>query len=1060
MKFARDKVRVGLLGAGYIADAHAKALSQQTGIEKVAVCDLSIARARHLATAHGFALACDTIEDLLAADCDVVHVLVPPDLHAAMCRRILEAGIDVFVEKPMGLDAEACRDLARLATERGAKLGVNHNFLFLPAYEQLRARVRAQATGRLDHIALNWLYTLRLLQFGPYSNWILAKPENLFFEVGSHIAAFAVDLAGPPDHVRAVASQPVDLPGNQRVYRHWSAVLSCAHVTCTINLSVAPGETDRSVIVRGLAEAVRVDLERNSCVVEKSRSNSILFDNVAGGWRGARQLLSASLDNFRRYAIETLRRRGGGNPFEESIGRSIDCFYRTRRGPELDQRLDGYFGAQVIALCQQVVAEAAPALAERPDIVRRALATARLPGTAPELALVVGGTGFIGKRLVQRLLADGHRVRVLSRSRANAVIELAGLDVQVIAGSHGNQSVLDEALEGVDVVFHLARTAGDRWGDYVAGDIEPTRMLGEAAARHGVRRFIYTGTIDSYDSSRSTTTIDCSTPVDPGIRHRNHYARSKAACEALLTDLSETRGLPLVILRPGIVIGEGSPPAHWGVGMFHSDTRVQYWGDGSNKLPFVLVDDVAEALARAAYVPGIEGRTLLVTGPPVMSAREYVKALELRSGTSIQSDATPVAEFFLQDVFNQAVKRLIRHPKYRRATYRDWASRAHLATYDSSETEKLLGWQPASEARELVERGIDPAVDHYFGVESAQRSAARPANVHVVREEMEITLGVVVIGRNEGERLRRCLASLQARRCTVVYVDSGSLDDSPMLAAQLGAEVLHLDLDRPFTAARARNAGLLHLIERKPSVRYVQFIDGDCEIVPAWLDSGLAFLSGNPGVGAVCGRRRERFPDASLYNHVCELEWNTRVGATRFTGGDVMMRIDALLAVGGWRESLIAGEEPELCLRLRTAGWDIWRLDADMTLHDAAMHRFMQWWQRSTRAGHAYAEGAFLHGSAPEHHYVRESRRAWVWAALLPAAALVGYAVIGPAALLLLLAYPLQFLRLVTRERGSIARRFGTALLGVLGKFPELLGQLRYHWNRLAGRTSMIIEYK
>lgn len=315
-------------------------------------------------------------------------------------------------------------------------------------------------------------------------------------------------------------------------------------------------------------------------------------------------------------------------------------------------------------------------------------------------------------------------------------------------------------------------------------------------------------------------------------------------------------------------------------------------------------------------------------------------------------------------------------------------------------------------------------------------------------------LAAVAIGRNEGIRLRRCLASLQACGGRIVYVDSGSADGSLDVAAAAGAEIVVLDPEAPFTAARARNAGFARLSQGKLPA-YVQFVDGDCELQPGWLDSARAFLDSHPDVAAVCGRRRERHPEQSVYNRIIDKEWDTPPGETRACGGDVLMRAEAFRAVGGFDPRLIAGEEPELCVRLRAAGWRIWRLDAEMTLHDAAITRFGQWWRRARRAGHAYAEGAAMHGAAPERHRVAQTRRALLWGLVLPAAVLVLAPVLPWLALLLALAWPLQVARLA-RRRGDVAE----ALLLTLGKLPEALGVLDYHLGRLSGRRRGLIEYK
>lgn len=320
---------------------------------------------------------------------------------------------------------------------------------------------------------------------------------------------------------------------------------------------------------------------------------------------------------------------------------------------------------------------------------------------------------------------------------------------------------------------------------------------------------------------------------------------------------------------------------------------------------------------------------------------------------------------------------------------------------------------------------------------------------------LDARLGVVVIGRNEGGRLRRCLGSVLPAAPATMYVDSGSTDGSQQMARNLGAKVVELDMSRPFTAARARNEGLRQLLLERPDIEVVQFVDGDCEVVAGWLPTASAFLQAHPGHAVVCGRRRERFPEHSVYNAMCDREWDTPIGDTRSCGGDAMMRVQALQAVDGYRDDLIAGEEPELCVRLRQAGWRICRIDGDMTLHDAAITRFGQWWKRTVRSGYAFAQGSWLHGAPPERHWVRETRRAWFWAGCFPAATAIALPVAGSWALLILLVYPLQWFRLFQRS-GSAS---SSALL-MIGKFAELWGALKFHRTRLRGSVGTIIEYK
>ena len=319
--------------------------------------------------------------------------------------------------------------------------------------------------------------------------------------------------------------------------------------------------------------------------------------------------------------------------------------------------------------------------------------------------------------------------------------------------------------------------------------------------------------------------------------------------------------------------------------------------------------------------------------------------------------------------------------------------------------------------------------------------------------------GAVVIGRNEGDRLKRCLGSLPAAG-RVVYVDSGSGDGSLQWARDHGADVVELELSTPFTAARARNAGFRRLREITPDLRYVQFVDGDCELNRQWPEQAIGYLDAHPEVAAVCGRRRERFPESSIYNWLCDVEWNVPPGEARAFGGDVLIRGSALEAVGGYRDDLIAGEEPELAVRLRAAGWRIWRLPSEMTLHDAAMTHFGQWWRRAVRAGYAFAQGAHLHGAPPERHWVWESRRAWLWGVWLPLGCLAASVFLWPWGVITWLIYPLQVLRQTIRNSGPLSDRATIAAFQVLARFPEGIGQFKFLRDRLFGAQASLVEYK
>ena len=348
-------------------------------------------------------------------------------------------------------------------------------------------------------------------------------------------------------------------------------------------------------------------------------------------------------------------------------------------------------------------------------------------------------------------------------------------------------------------------------------------------------------------------------------------------------------------------------------------------------------------------------------------------------------------------------------------------------------------------------------------------------------------IGVVVIGRNEGKRLAQCLASIHPQSSSpvsggasdvapgnsdavpldaapiaarVVYVDSGSTDDSVDIAVSHGVSVVRLGAERPFTAARGRMAGVQWLREQHPHIEFVQFIDGDCVLEPGWLEAGFEYMRAVPDAGVVCGRLKELRPEKSVFNRLCDMEWDVPGGEVRACGGIAMMRMAVLVRTGGFRSDLIAGEEPELCVRIRAAGWRIIRLSGLMAHHDANMTHLGQWSKRAMRGGFAAAQGMALHGSAPERHGVAQTRSALLWGIGLPLFSVVAMSLVGPIAGALFLLYPMQILRIALAD----SRGFSSGLLRgtflVYAKFLEAIGACRFFVDRIRGDSTRIIEYK
>ena len=335
---------------------------------------------------------------------------------------------------------------------------------------------------------------------------------------------------------------------------------------------------------------------------------------------------------------------------------------------------------------------------------------------------------------------------------------------------------------------------------------------------------------------------------------------------------------------------------------------------------------------------------------------------------------------------------------------------------------------------------------------------------HVDQSSHRTRVAIVAIGRNEGDRLKRCLTSAIAQSDRVVYVDSGSIDDSVAFAESIGVQVVNLDTSIPFTAARARNEGIERAVEQWVDIDYVQVLDGDCEFDPQWISVAYEFLDTHQDAGVVCGRRRERDPSASVYNHLCDLEWDTQIGVAKSCGGDAMFLLKAINEVGRYNPAVIAGEEPELCVRLRSAGYTVHRIDHEMTLHDASMTKFSQYWKRAKRAGHAYAQGADMHGAPPERHGIKQTRSAIVWGLILPMIALaLAWWTLGISILVYFLLACAQLFRIAKYEQSRGRSKQDAWVLArfiMIAKFPQASGVLLYWRRKLTNKQATLIEYK
>ncbi len=741
-------LKVGLVGAGYITQWHAAAIQQHPNAELIAIADVNLSAAKQAAETFGIANHFASLDAMLAAsELDVVHVLVPPDVHAAVARQCMAAGVHVFVEKPMATSSLECGELISTAERHGVQLGINHNFLFSRVYEDLRRCIESGKVGRVDAIDIAWNKHLPQLNNGPFSIWMLRDPANLLLELGPHVVSPVLDLATFPEPITGIATHPISLPHGRSMMRNWAFSMTAGRIAVQARLSLGSGMNEFSIHVRGSHGSATADIEDNTFTLNRATRYSIDFDRYHRLKQTSRDLHQQAKEGLRRYIGSKLGLCKNGNPYGESIANAIADFYQSLlSGNAISKRLSGASGQSVIELCEQLgrcvvpsvpshrVAEQATngqALnkrdaseqaereqaereqAEREQAEREQVERER--GDAGEgnrkPCLVFGGSGFIGQALVRRLAEQGRWVRCFVRRPHDVPDPLRHPHVELVRGDMANADDVAKALQGVDGVFHLARGMGKTWNDYVKSDIQPTLQLAKQCVDLGAGRLVYTSSIDAYYAGSNAGTITETTPLDPRIEGRNLYAKSKAVIEDHLGQMQRDQGLDVVITRPGIVIGKGGSPFHWGIGMWTGESFCQVWGDGNNKLPLVLVDDVAEGLIAAMDHPDISGESFNFVADPVLTAKDYLSELQRVSNVSIDIKPTKIWHFYLTDMAKWMVKTAVRHPDRRKPSYYDWESRTQKATFDCSRSKQVLRWQPQSDRHTLIQRGIEDAID-------------------------------------------------------------------------------------------------------------------------------------------------------------------------------------------------------------------------------------------------------------------------------------------------------------------------------------------------------------
>lgn len=692
-----NKKKALLVGAGNIAKTHAAALREIPGVELYGVFDVNAATAQGLAKEFGAGRVFTSIEEAAASDADTVHVLTPPDFHLSSAMPFIAAGKTVLLEKPVGVSTAECDQMREAAARSGAVIGVNQNLVFNPAYVQLKEAIASGRLGKPRYLDYVYEVPLRQLAARQFGHWMFRKPLNILLEQAVHPLSQVLDLAGSVRELSLLAEDPVEISPGVGLHNACQVSLRCERMPAHMRFHVGAEFTVcRMTVVCDDGVAVADMFANQFHTLERTA-----YMEPVDAWLSARatgkQVVSQGFSVLRDYVMATAKLKPRSDPFYLGMKGSLQAFYRELQS-QGKPRIDLDFGAELVSVCEQMVEGFKP-LPER---------AAPAPKAAPtgELVVVLGGTGFIGSHTVAALLDQGHPVRVMARGVSNLqpVFSLPG--VEIVRGDVKNKADLERAIAGAPYVVNLAHGGGGANFEAIrAAMVDSAVMVANVCREAGVKRMVHVGSIASLFLGDAGETITGETPPDPRSETRADYARAKALADQALMDIHHQTGFPIVLMRPGLVVGSGTSPFHSGLGFFNNDQHCVGWNGGQNALPWVLVGDCASAIVAAVTAPAAPGRAYNLVGDVRPSAREYLADLSRAVGRPLKFVPSSPTGLWLVEMGKWLIKRATGRA-VPRPFKRDLMSRGLLARIDCSNAKHDLDWKPVAEPAEFHRQAL------------------------------------------------------------------------------------------------------------------------------------------------------------------------------------------------------------------------------------------------------------------------------------------------------------------------------------------------------------------
>ncbi len=698
----QSTTKVCLIGAGFISSSHAAAISLIDNIEVVAVVDPNISAAKQLAQRFHIKNVYSTVTECVSQiEFDSAHVLVPPNLHFTVIKKLLAANKNVFAEKPFTESVNEANELITLAKEKGLTLAVNQNAIYQPAFLKAIDILKSNQLGPLQSVYCRYEMPLRQLDAGLFGHWMFREPINILLEQAVHPLSQLVKLIGKPQEMIMSCSPAKEIAPGLHLFQHVD-IQGKGSVPFQMGFKVGQDYPIWEFTLVCEDGVIQIDLARNT-ITSKSLTRFLpALDSMLNSSKEGLSLIGQGISELFYYATSLLKLTKPRDVFNASIRTSIEEYYKSLSKNE-KPFLCGEYARDLVAICEEIESKLFSEIKNTPAIISEA---------KEYDVLVLGGTGFIGKALLPKLLAKGYKVGIMARNVATLPELFHQENVSLIRASVNDKKSLNEAISHANHVINLAH--GGASGSFEAirdAMVGSASLVANSCLEHNIERLIHVGSIASLFLGDPEKTIHCNEPSDPQPEKRAEYSRAKVLADEVLLALHKKENLPLVVLRPGVVVGKGGMINHTGIGFFNNTQHFIGWNKGKNSLPFVLVDDAADAIVSALTAENIIGKSLNIVGEVNMGAAEYIKELRARSKRPYQYHGQATRWLHTQEIAKWTVKKIAGN-KAPAPSIRDLNSRAMLSPFDISEEKSLLNWAPETNKDEFLKKALDVHFDH------------------------------------------------------------------------------------------------------------------------------------------------------------------------------------------------------------------------------------------------------------------------------------------------------------------------------------------------------------